>query len=117
MTTRLRNVPSWAIALAATTAALVAVGLLSVGFFASFGGLAIAGMAAFAAGTLAAAIVDAKQAARNTAVVAFYLVVLAAVYFLLLPALADPQQPGARGGPRVYPPARSGGPGVHPPQR
>jgi hypothetical protein len=108
--------PSWAIALGAATAALAATGFVSVGFFASFGGLAIAAAVAFVAGTAAAGIVDPERTPRNTGVVAFYLLVLATAYFLLLPALAGPQPPGARGGPAVYPPSRGGGPGVDPPR-
>jgi hypothetical protein len=45
-----------------------------------------------------------------------YVVVLAAVYFLVLPALRGLERPGARGGPGVYPsPQRGGSPGTFPP--
>jgi hypothetical protein len=115
---RTKAVPSWLVGLVAATGALVALGFVSVGFFASFGGLVIAGAVSLTVGTVAAAIVDPDRAARNAAVVAFYVLVLAAAYFLILPALAGPQTPGARGGPGVYPPQQRGGaPGVYPPQR
>jgi hypothetical protein len=117
-TRRSSAVPSWLVGLVAATAALIALGFVSVGFFASFGGLVIAGALALMIGVAAAGAADPDRAGRNAAVVAFYVLVLAALYFLLLPALAGPQPPGARGGPGVYPPPQPrGGPGVYPPQR
>jgi hypothetical protein len=85
---------------------LIAMGVVSAGFFASFGGLAIAGALALMVGVAAGAAADPDRAARNAAVVAFYVLVLAAAYLLLLPAFAGPVAPGARGGPGVYPPQR-----------
>jgi hypothetical protein len=110
-------IPSWLVGLVAATAVLIALGVVSVGFFASFGGLVIAGALALTIGVAAGAAANPDQAARNTAVVAFYVLVLAAAYFLLLPALAGPAAPGARGGPAVYPPPERGGPAVTPLQR
>jgi hypothetical protein len=100
------TVPSWLVGLVATTAVLIAMGVVSAGFFASFGGLAIAGALALMVGVAAGAAADPDRAARNAAVVAFYVLVLAAAYLLLLPAFAGPVAPGARGGPGVYPPQR-----------
>jgi hypothetical protein len=110
-------VPSWLIGLVAATAVLIALGVVSVGIFASFGGLVIAGALALMMGVAAGAVADPDRAARNAAVAAFYVLVLAAVYFLMLPALAGPQPPGARGGPGVYPPPERGGPAINPPPR
>src|SRR4051794_3449437 len=102
-----RNVPGWFVALAGATGGLVAVGFVSVGFFASGGGLIIAAAVAMITGIVAASIADPDRAVRNTAVVAFYILVLAAAYFLVLPALAGPQPAGARGGPGVYAPRQN----------
>lgn len=77
----------------------------------------IAAAMALAVGSAVAGVVDAGRAKRNAAVVAFYVLVLAATYVLILPALAGPMPPGARGGPGVDPPLqRSGAPAVYPPQ-
>jgi len=110
--------PSWVVSLLAATCALVILGFVSIGFFASFGGLVIAGAVALMAGTVVAGIVDPDRLGRNASVVAFFVLVLAAAYFVILPALAGPVPTGSRGGPGVYPPPqRGGGPGVYPPQR
>ena len=109
-------VPSWVVSLAAATGALIILGFVSIGFFASFGGLVIAGAVALTAGTVAAGIVDPDRVGRNVAVVAFYVLVLAAAYLLILSALGGPRPAGARGGPGVYrSPQGGGGPGVNPP--
>lgn len=111
-------VPSWVVSVLAATLALVVLGFVSIGFFTSFGGLAIAGVVALTAGIITAGIVDADRTGTNAAVVAFYVLVLAAAFLLILPALAGPVPPGARGGPGVYPPPQGvGGPAVYPPQR
>jgi hypothetical protein len=114
---RRRILSGWLVGVLAATCALIVMGFLSVGFFVSVGGLAIAWTVAFMAGTGAAAVVDPAHSGRNASVVAFYLIVLVAAYFLILPAVAGPVPPGARGGPGVYPPRSGGGPGVYPPQR
>jgi len=101
--TRATLVPSWLIALTAATAALIVLGFVSMGFFASFGGLLITGSVALVTGTVAGGIADPDHVARNAAVTAFYVLVLTAAYFLLLPALSGPPSPGSRGGPAVYP--------------
>jgi len=113
-----RKFPAWLIGVAASTAAVVALERVALGLFTSFGGIAMVAVAAFVAGTTAVGIADPDQFARNSSVVAFYIVLLAAVYFLVLPALGDPEGSGARGGPGVYPPPpRGGSPGTYPPVR
>jgi hypothetical protein len=82
----------------AATCALIVMGFLSMGFFVSVGGLVIAWTVAFMAGTGAAAVVEPAHSGRNASVVVFYFIGLVAVYFLILPALAGPVPPGARGG-------------------
>ena len=109
--------PTWLVGLVASAAAVVALERAALALFTSFGGLAIVAVAAFVAGTMAGGIADPDRLARNSSVVAFFIVVLAAAYFLVLPALGDPERAGARGGPGVYPPQRSGGPGTYPPLR
>jgi hypothetical protein len=118
VTVKTSSFPTWAIGLVASTVAVVAMERVALGLFTSFGGLAIVAVAAFLAGTTAAGIAAPDQFARNSSVVAWYIVVLAAIYFLVLPALGGPDPPGARGGPGVYPPPQRGGsPGTYPPLR
>jgi hypothetical protein len=116
--TRKMSVPSWLVGLVASTAAVAALQFAMIGLFTSFGGLAIVAVAALAAGMVAAGMAAPEQFGRDSSVVAFSIVVLAAVYFLVLPALRGPEPPGARGGPGVYPPPQRGGsPGTYPPLR
>src|SRR5215208_1066312 len=89
------HIPGWVAGLIGATCALIAVGFLSIGFYASLHGLMIAATVAFMAGTGAAALADARRAGVDAAVVAFYLAVLIGAYLLILPALA---RPGAHGG-------------------
>ena len=111
------RVPGWLAGLMGATGALIVLWFVSTAYYVSLGGLAIAGGIAFMAGTGAAAIVDSERIGLNTATVAFYLVVLAAAYFLILPALAGPVPPGVqRGGPAVDLPTAGGGPRVYPPR-
>jgi hypothetical protein len=110
------RVPGWLAGMVAATAALIVLWFVSMGFYVSGGGLLIAGTIAFVAGTCVAGLVDSERLGFSTATVAFYLVVLAAGYFLILPALAGPVPPGARGGPGVYPPTAGGSPAVYPPR-
>jgi hypothetical protein len=113
-----RIVPGWAAGILAATVALVAIGFAAVGFFTSYGGLAIVGVLAIVAGSAVAAVVEPGRAERSAAVVAFYVIALAAVLFLLiLPAITGPQPAGAGGGPGVYPPLPTGGAPVNPPRR
>ena len=114
-TTR-RTAPGWLVGVLAATGTLVALGLVSLGFFASGGGLVIAGGTAIGIGTIAAAVADPPRAVRHTAIVAFYVVALAAAYLLALQNFVG-LEPGARGGPGVDLPSRSGGSGVYPPPR
>ena len=83
---------------------------MSIGFYASYGGLVIAGAVAIFVGSTVAAAVDPTRAENHAAVVAFYILALGAFYLLMIQALAG-TQPGARGGPGVS----RGGPGVYPP--
>jgi hypothetical protein len=116
--TRKMSVPSWLVGLVASTAAVAALEFAMIELFTSFGGLAMVAVAAFAAGMVAAGMAAPGQFERDSSVVAFYIVVLAAIYLLVLPALRGPEPPGARGGAGVYPPPRRGGsPGTYPPPR
>ena len=112
-----RAISGWLVGLIAATGTLVALGFVSFGFFASGGGLMIAGAVAIAIGTVAAAIADPALGARHTAVVAFYVVALAVAYVLVLQSLARVARAGVRSGPGVELPSRGGGPGVYPPPR
>jgi hypothetical protein len=107
-----RSVPSWLLGVTAVTAVLTIFEIRATGFFASFGGLLIVGGVALMVGVATASIADRDHAARNAAVVAFYVLLLAAVYFLWLPAIGEPGVPGSRGGPGVYPPPDRGGPPI-----
>jgi len=98
----------------AATLALVAIGFVSIGFFASYGGILIAGAIAIVAGSTAAAAIDRQRAQNHAGVVAFYVLALGAGYVLFAQALASSMPPSARGGPAVYP-SRGGGPGMYPP--
>lgn len=109
-------VPGWLAGVLGATGALIAIGFVSIGFFVSLGGLVIAGFVALAVGVAAATIVDPEQVSTSSSIVALYLVVLAAAYFLILPKLVEPAPPGARGGPAVDMPSRGGAPAVSPPR-
>ena len=97
----------------AATLALVAIGFVSIGFFASYGGLLIAGAIAIVVGSAAAAAIDRRRTHNHAGVVAFYVLALGAAYVLFAQALASTMPSSARGGPAVYP-SRGGGPGVYP---
>jgi len=56
---------SWMAALAGSTAALIALGLVSIGFFASLGGLVIAAALALMIGTAVGGMADPQRAGRN----------------------------------------------------
>jgi len=109
--------PSSPAGVVAATAVLIALGVASLGFFASFGGLVIAGALALMVGVAAGAAADRPRAWTNAAVVASCVLVLAAAYLILLPALAGPQPPNARGGRGVSSSPQRGGPAVNPPPR
>ena len=112
-----RAAAGWVVGVLAATVTLVALGFVSLGFFASGGGLMIAGAAAIAIGAVAAAIADPAHGARHTAVVAFYVGALAVAYVLVLQNLAQSASVGARSGAGVERPTRGGGPGADPPPR
>lgn len=101
----IRHVASgWLVGPLAATGTLVMIGFVSLGFYASLGGLLIAGTLAFIAGTSVAVLVDSRLG-RNAGIVAGYIAVLFAAYSLILPSLAGPAPPGlTRGGPAVAPP-------------
>jgi len=89
----------------AATVTFVILGLMSLGFYASLGGLLIAGTLAFMSGTGAAALVD-SRVGRNAGIVAGFIAALFIVYLVILPSLGGPIPPGvSRGGPGV-PPSR-----------
>jgi len=67
----------------AATCALIVMGFLLAGLFVSMGGVMIAWLVAFMAGTGAAAAVERAHSDRDASVVAFYLIVLVAGYFLV----------------------------------
>jgi hypothetical protein len=69
------------------TGALVLVGVLLKAVYESVGGSLLAGTLAFAAGTGAATVVDEKRMRRYAEIVALYLLLLAAGYILILPAI------------------------------
>jgi hypothetical protein len=119
--TRIRSasgrVPGWLAGILAATASLVALGFVALGFFASGGGLLIAGAMAIGVGSVVGAIVDPLRGARHAAVVVFYVVALAAAYVLVLQNLARLDQTGVTSGAGVERPRRGGGPGVYPPLR
>ena len=75
----------WIVGVLAATGTLFVLGFVSSGFYASAGGLVIAGAVAFFLGSGAAAVVDSRTG-RNASIVAFYLVALLAAYLLILPA-------------------------------
>jgi len=111
------RVPGWLAGILAATVSLIALGLMTLGFFVSGGGLLIAGAMAIAVGSVVGAIVDPPRAARHAGVVTFYVVALAAGYLLVLQNLARLDQDGVTSGAGVERPRRSGGPGVYPPLR
>ena len=104
--------PGWLAGMLGATGTLITLGSVSMGWYVSIGGLVIAGVLALVVGTAAASIVEPAETARNSAVVAFYLVVLATAYFLIMPTLVELVPNGA---PSVDTPRR-GGPGVYPPR-
>jgi len=112
-----RRAPGWLAGILAATASLIVLGFVTLGFFASGGGLLIAGAMAIAVGSLVGAIVDPPHGARHAAVVVFYVVALAAAYLLVLQNLARLDREGVTSGAGVELPRRSGGPGVYPPSR
>jgi len=98
-----RTLPASLAGILGATVALVAIEYASVGFFASYGGFVIAGALAIFVGSTVAAAVDPARAENYAAVVAFYIVGLGAVYFLILQALAATSPPGADGRPAIDP--------------
>ena len=94
------TVPGWFVGPLAATAALVVMGFVSLGVFASGGGLLIAAGVAFWAGAGMAGIADPRRWARSALIVAAYVIVLLAGYLILLRSQSPP--PGASyGGPAV----------------
>ena len=80
------------------TITLVVLGFVAPGFYASDGGLLLAGTFAFMTGTGAAARVDTRRG-RSGGIVAGYIVALLVVYRFILPAVLGPFEPGSPGGP------------------
>ena len=96
----------WLVGPLAATGTLVALAFASLGWFASLGGLVIAGILAFTVGTWAASVVDPRLSRNAVAsIVVGYIVTLAAIYLLMLPSMAGPPPSGkSHGGPGVPPP-------------
>jgi hypothetical protein len=109
--------PSWLAGVAAATAILIAVGVASLGFLASFGGLVIAGALALMVGVAAGAAADCPRAGRTQPSSRFTCWCSLRRTLILLPALAGPQPPNARGSPGVYSSPQRAGPAVNPPPR
>jgi hypothetical protein len=85
----------------AATETLVILAVVSLGFYASLGGLLIAGTLAFMSGTGASALVD-PRVSRNAGIVAGFIAALFVVYVVILPSLEGPVPPGvSHGGPGV----------------
>src|SRR5260221_6523956 len=117
-----RIVPGWLAGILAASAALIAIGFVSIGFYASYGGIVIAGAVAIFVGSTAAAAFDRRRAQDHAGVVAFYVLALGAAYVLFAQALASTTLPGAavgsRGGPGIdVPMRRDDGPVTYPPQQ
>jgi hypothetical protein len=89
------NMLGWLVGVLAATGALWGLEAASMGFYASQGGLMVAGMLAFIAGTVAAALVDLRRIAHSAVIVAVYIAVLFAAYQLALPPLLGSRRPGA----------------------
>jgi len=97
------TLPGWFVGPLAATAALVVIGFVSLGVYASGGGLLIAAGVAFWVGAGVAGIADPRRWARSTVIVALYVVVLFGSYLTLLRSQSPP--PGASfGGPAVQRP-------------
>ena len=73
-----RAVPGWLAGAVAMTLTLIAIGFVSIGFYASGGGLVIAGVMAISIGMAVAAIVEPARAGSNAGIVAFYVFALGA---------------------------------------
>jgi len=94
------TVPGWFVGPLAATAALVVMGFVSLGVYASGGGLLVAAGVAFWAGAGMAGIAEPRRWARSALIVAVYVVVLFASYLILLQSQLPPS--GASfGGPAV----------------
>ena len=109
-----RAVPGWLAALLAATGTLVALAFMSIGFYASGGGLVIAGGIAMGVGAIVGAIVDPAHGARHAGIVVFYVVVLGVGYVLMLQNLARSASSGVTRGAGVEGPRRGGRPLVYP---
>jgi hypothetical protein len=91
--------PGWLIGPVAATAALVVLGFVWLGLYASGGGLLIAAAAALVVG-VSAALAAPRHRGRNAAITAAYVVALLAAYLIALQSV--PVRPGAsQGGPTV----------------
>ena len=108
---------AWPAGVLAATGTLIALGFVTIGFYASGGGLMIAGTLAIGVGSIVGAIVDPPHGARHVAIVAFYVVAVAVCYVLVLQNLARSTSIGVTSGAGAELPRRGGGPGVYPPSR
>jgi len=95
--------PGWFVGPLVATVALVVMGFVSLGVYASIGGLFIAAGVAFWAGAGMAGIAEPRRWARSTLIVAVYVGLLFTSYLVLLQSQSPP--PGASsGGPAVLRP-------------
>jgi hypothetical protein len=91
----------WLVGILAATGTIVVMGLVSLGFFASFGGLLVVAGLAFIVGAGAARLVD-SRVDRNVSIVAGYIALLFVAYVLAFSFGPKPDpESGARGGPAV----------------
>jgi len=94
------TVRGWFVGPLTATTALVVMGFVSLGLYASVGGLLIVAGVAFWAGAGVAGIAEPRRWARSALIVAVFVVVLFASYLTLLRSQSPP--PGASsGGPAV----------------
>jgi hypothetical protein len=91
----------WLVGILSATGTIVVMGLVSIGFYASFGGLLIVAGLAFMVGAGVAMLVD-SRVGRNVSIVAGYIVLLFVTYLLAFSFGPKPDPvSGARGGPAV----------------
>ena len=94
--------PAWLLGVVAGVAALAVLGY-DFGLFTSLSGMTFAALGAFWVGAGIAAVLDAKHATRNAAVVALSLAALLIVY-IGVASLRMPPPGASTAGPNVYPP-------------
>ena len=86
------------------TVALIVLGFVALGLYASLPGLLIAASIAVIAGAAAGALAEPARPGRSAAVVVGYIAMLILAFVLLGQTAARYAPPGSRGGPGVMPP-------------